>query len=194
MAEDAAVRARLQKSGMGALAPAAGMQALAATLATSGPAPAVLSAAPIRWEVLLRGKAIPPFFAEVAPPRPMAMTPFKVSMYASPLALQAARSVRAISGGVACSLCTVLPSRDIVKYCRGFHTETKSSAQAHTRVTQRSARGGQMWRRKQRKPLPHAAVQASTGRGRPDTLQEVGACPTKAPICPLSNQLEAVNS
>ena len=85
MAEDAAVRARLQKSGMGALAPATGMQALAATLATSGPAPAVLSAAPIRWEVLLRGKTTPPFFAEVAPSKSLAVTPFKVRLCAFPI-------------------------------------------------------------------------------------------------------------
>ena len=79
MAGDAAVRARLQKSGMGALAPAAGMQALAVTLTMSGPAPAVLSAAPIRWEVLLGRKATPPFFAEVAHLTSLATTPIKVS-------------------------------------------------------------------------------------------------------------------
>lgn len=78
MAEAAAIRARLQKSGMGALAPAAGMQALAVTLTMSGPAPAVLTAAPIRWEVLLRRKATPPFFAEVAHITSLATIPSKV--------------------------------------------------------------------------------------------------------------------
>ena len=78
MAEDPAVRARLQKSGMGVLTPAAGMQALAAALAMSRPATPILSAAPIQWDVLLRGKTALPFFAEVAQTNTLATIPSKV--------------------------------------------------------------------------------------------------------------------
>ena len=66
MAEDAAIRARLLNLGMGVLTPAAGTQALAATLTMSRSAIAVLSAAPIWWDVFLHGKKIVLFFAEVA--------------------------------------------------------------------------------------------------------------------------------
>ena len=66
---------------MGVLAPAAGMQALAAILAAAGPLPAVLSAAPILWEVVLRpagGKTIPPLFADFVQTPPLANTASKV--------------------------------------------------------------------------------------------------------------------
>lgn len=66
MANDAATLARVQRSGMGVLQPAMGMQALAALLGARSPA--VFSAAPVHWVVLLRSaKPPPPFFADFAP-------------------------------------------------------------------------------------------------------------------------------
>ena len=103
---------------MGALVPAAGMQALAATLAASGPGPAVLAAAPILWEVLLRGKDAPPYFAELVPSKSLAVTPFQVSTYAypvSPRTERLARSVRSISGGVSIIFRSTWPSCSVVE-------------------------------------------------------------------------------
>lgn len=67
MADDATVKARLQRSGMGVLAPSIGLQALAAALAVVTPAPAVVSAALVLWDVLLQSKIAPPFFADFCP-------------------------------------------------------------------------------------------------------------------------------
>ena len=72
MAADAATLARVRRSGMGALAPEVGMQALAAVLHSAArpgvhAPPSTFVAAPVYWGVLLRGKPAPPFFAEFAP-------------------------------------------------------------------------------------------------------------------------------
>ena len=72
MAANAATLARVRRSGMGALAPAVGMQALAAVLqSAAGPgahaAPSTFAAAPVYWGVLLRSKLTTPFFAEFTP-------------------------------------------------------------------------------------------------------------------------------
>ena len=69
MAADAAMLARVQRSGMGVLQPATGMAALAALMGARSPA--VFSAVPVHWAALLRGpKAPPPFFADFAPAAP----------------------------------------------------------------------------------------------------------------------------
>ena len=89
MADDATVKSRLQRSGIGVLAPSIGMQALAAALAVVTPAPAVVSAALVLWDVLLRSKIAPPFFAEFAPTKPAATAaiPSKVSFSCNSLQL-----------------------------------------------------------------------------------------------------------
>ena len=84
MADDTVVRGRLQRSGMGALAPRQGMEALASLLAGAGLP--VVSAAPILWDVLLRGKPAPPFFAEFAPAQP-AVTTFAIAKVSPPCRL-----------------------------------------------------------------------------------------------------------
>ena len=58
----------------------------------------------------------------------------------------------------------------------------------------RSARGGQARRRRLRQPQHFEAVQASIGRGHPDTLQEVCACPARRPICPMSCQIASIGA
>lgn len=89
MADDATVKARLQRSGMGVLAPSIGLQALAAALAVVTPAPAVVSAALVLWDVLLQSKIAPPFFADFAPIKPAATAavPSKVSLLCNSLQL-----------------------------------------------------------------------------------------------------------
>ena len=68
MANDAATLARVKRSGLGVLAPASGLQALSAVLASSiGGGPSIFAAAPVFWNVLLRGKPAPPFFSEFGP-------------------------------------------------------------------------------------------------------------------------------
>ncbi len=70
-----AALARIARSGMGVIAPAAGLAALGRTLAAWAPAaaaaapPAVLVASPFQWARLLRGApgAPPGMFGEVAP-------------------------------------------------------------------------------------------------------------------------------
>ena len=63
--------ARIKRTGMGALSPAVGISALAALLHSMRSATAhqaVLSAMPVVWSTLLKGRQIPAFFQEVAPP------------------------------------------------------------------------------------------------------------------------------
>jgi hypothetical protein len=68
MANDASTVARVKRSGLGLLAPASGMQALAALLvASTTTAAQTFAAAPVHWSVLLRGKQAPFFFSEFAP-------------------------------------------------------------------------------------------------------------------------------
>ncbi len=68
MANDAATLARIKRSGLGALAPASGLQALSAVLSSSaGGGVSTFAAAPVFWDTLLRGKQAPPFFSEFAP-------------------------------------------------------------------------------------------------------------------------------
>ena len=68
MANDVATLARVKRSGLGVLAPAPGLQALAAVLAASAAGGvSTFAAAPVFWDVLLRGKQPPFFFSEFAP-------------------------------------------------------------------------------------------------------------------------------
>ena len=69
---------------MGTLAPRQGMEALASLLAGAGLP--VVSAAPILWDVLLRGKPAPPFLAEFAPAQP-AVTTFAIAKVSPPCRL-----------------------------------------------------------------------------------------------------------
>lgn len=79
-ANDAATLARVKRSGLGLLAPASGMQALAAMLAATSAATggtSTFAAALVHWDILLRGKQLPLYFSEVAPeaqpPQPAAL-------------------------------------------------------------------------------------------------------------------------
>ena len=71
MAKDAATLARVKRSGLGVLAPASGLQALSAVMASSaGGGVSTFAAAPVFWKILLRGgKQAPPFFSEFDPAR-----------------------------------------------------------------------------------------------------------------------------
>ena len=75
-AQSAAVLARIERSGMGVIKPAAGLQLLHALLSSSvQTAPQVL-ANPFAWPALLGGKqAVPPVFAEFVPAAPATIVP-----------------------------------------------------------------------------------------------------------------------
>lgn len=68
MAADAATLARVKRAGLGVLAPASGLQVLAAVLAGSARgSPTTFVAVPVSWDTLLRGKQPPFFFSDFAP-------------------------------------------------------------------------------------------------------------------------------
>lgn len=97
MADGTVVRARLQRSGMRALAPRQGIDALASLLAGAGLP--VVSAAPILWDVLLHGKPAPPFFAEFAPAQP-AVTTFAIAKVSPPCRLYVQAYPCSSGGGI----------------------------------------------------------------------------------------------
>ena len=78
MAADAATLARIKRTGMGALTPAVGLAGLGAALATASAAASqrpVLTAMPVVWATLLKGRTVPFFFEEFKPAQAPAQPP-----------------------------------------------------------------------------------------------------------------------
>ena len=78
MAADAATLARIKRTGMGALSPAVGLAALTAALAAMSAAASqrpVLTAMPVVWAALLKGRTVPFCFEEFKPAQAPAQLP-----------------------------------------------------------------------------------------------------------------------
>ena len=122
MAADAATLARIKRTGMGAMSPAVGLAALAAALATMSAAASqrpVLTAMPVVWTVLLKGRTVPFFFEEFKPAQAPAQLPAVSTVPAvahKPASTQPARAaaeLEALAGQVCRAATLSFPSRQV---------------------------------------------------------------------------------
>ena len=185
MADGTVVRARLQRSGMGALAPRQGMEALASLLAGAGLP--VVSAAPILWDVLLHGKPAPPFFAEFAPAQP-AVTTVVIAKVSPPCRLH----VQAYPCSSGCGIWTVECLRQSVMLPGDVSLQSGGEAsgfvlQGRSSTPQRLGRGRPGRRAGLAKARTlRASARAPAGERTRDILMEVQSCLGQTPSHGLS--------